>query len=65
MANGVRRGDLRGFSKDVVRSYVKVPELDKHLKKAGRHIDRNVVEITIKTKTIVQKSSMIKIVDIA
>ena len=33
--------------KDVVRSSVKVPEFDKHLKKAGGHIGRNVVEITI------------------
>ena len=32
--------------KDVVRSSVKVPEFDKHLKKAGGHIGRNVVEIT-------------------
>ncbi len=38
--------------KDVVRSSVKVPEFDKHLKKAGGHICRNVVEITIKMKTI-------------
>ena len=30
--------------KDVVQISVKVPELDKHLKKAGGHIDRNVVE---------------------
>ena len=37
--------------KDVVRSSVKVPEFDKHLKKAGRYIGRNVVEITIKMKT--------------
>ena len=27
--------------KDVVRSSVKVPEFDKHLKKAGGYIDRN------------------------
>ena len=47
--------------KDVVRSSVKVPEFNKHLKKAGGHIDRNVVEITIKMKTIVQKTLMIKI----
>ena len=33
--------------KDVVRSSVKVPEFNKHLKKAGGHIGRNVVEITI------------------
>ena len=47
--------------KDVVRSSVKVPEFDKHLKKAGGHIGRNVVEITIKMKTIVQNLLMIKI----
>ena len=38
--------------KDVVRSSIKVPEFDKHLKKAGGHIGRNVVEITIKMKTL-------------
>ena len=37
--------------KDVVRSSVIVPEFDKHLKKAGGHIGRNIVEITIKMKT--------------
>ena len=41
--------------KDVVRSSVKVPEFDKHLKKARGHIGRNVVGITIKMKTIVRK----------
>ena len=39
--------------KDVVRSSVKVPEFDKHLKKARGHIGQNVVEITIKMKAIV------------
>ena len=34
---------------------------DKHLKKARGHIGRNVVEITIKMKTIVRKPLMIKI----
>ncbi len=48
--------------KDVVRSSVKVPEFHKHLKKAGGHIDRNVVEITIKMKSIVRKPFMIKII---
>ena len=43
--------------KDVVQSSVKVPEFDKHLKKAGKHIGQNVVEIIIKMKTIVQKPS--------
>ena len=46
--------------KDVVRSSVKVPEFEKHLKKAGGHIGRNVVEIKIKMKTIVRKPLMIK-----
>ena len=36
-------------------------EIDKHLKKAEGYIDRNVVEITIKMKTIVRKPLMIKI----
>ena len=48
--------------KDIVRSSVKVPDFDKHLKKAGGHIGRNVAEITIKMKTIVQKTLMIVIV---
>ena len=42
--------------KYVVRSSVKVPEFDKHLKKAGGHTGRNVEEITIKMKTIGQKT---------
>ena len=33
---------------------------NKHLKKAGGHIGRNVVKITIKMKTIVRKPLMIK-----
>ena len=45
--------------KDVVRSSVKVFKFDKHLKMAGGHINRNVVEITIKMKTIVRKPLMI------
>ena len=47
--------------KDVVRSSMKVPEFDKHLKKDGGHIGRNVVEITIKMKTIVRKTLQIKL----
>ena len=47
--------------KDIVRSSVKVPEFNKHLKKAGRHISQNVVEITRKMKTIVRKTLMIKL----
>ena len=48
--------------KDVVWSSVKVPKFDKHLKKAGGHIGRSIVEIIIKMKTIVQKPLMIKII---
>ena len=47
--------------KSVVQSSMKVSEFDKHQKKAGEHIGRNIVEITIKMKTIVQKPFMIKI----
>ena len=46
--------------KDIVRSSVKVPKFNKHLKKARGHISQNVVEITIKIKTIVRKLLMIK-----
>ena len=66
-----RKAVIRGeFSvKDVVRRFNKgrsskfreVPEFDNHLKKAGEHIGRNVVEITIKMKTIVRKLLMIKL----
>ena len=56
MANGIRTPVLS--IKDVVRSSAKVPEFDKHLKKAGGHIGRNVMEI-IKMKTIIQKPLMI------
>ena len=48
-------------TKDVVRSSVKVPEFDKHLKKAGGHIGQNVVEITVKMKTIDRKPFTIQI----
>ena len=51
MANGIRIGE--DSIKDVVRCSVKVPTFDKHVKKAGGHIGRNVMEITIKMKTIV------------
>ena len=45
---------------DVVRSSLKIPEFDKHLKKAGGHIGRNIVEIIIKMKAIVRKPLMLK-----
>ena len=46
---------------EVIRSSEKVPEFNKHLKKAGGHIGRNVLEITIKIKTIVRKPLIIQI----
>ena len=60
MAKGIRTGDPVDSIKEVVRSSVKLLEFDKHLNKAGGHIGRNVVEITIKKKTIVRKPLMIK-----
>ena len=49
--------------KDVDQSSVKVPEFDKHLKKAGGYIGRNIVEIAIKMKTFNDKNPlMIKII---
>ena len=60
MANGIRTGDPVDSIKDVVLSSVKVPEFDKHLKKAGWHIGRNVVEIAMKMKAIVRKPIMKK-----
>ena len=62
MANGIRIGDPVDSIKDVVQSSVLVPEFDKHPKKAGGHIDWNVVKITIKMKTVVQKPLMMKII---
>ena len=38
MANGIRTTTPVDSIKDVVRSSVKVPEFDKHLKKPGGHI---------------------------
>ena len=41
----------------------KIPESDKkYLKKAGGHIDRNVVQITMKMRTIVQIMQIILII---
>ena len=47
---------LRDSIKDVIRSSVKVPEFDKHLKKAGGHIARNVVGTFIDSKHMKLKS---------
>ena len=47
------------MSSSFLQEFVELGNLhkfDKHLKKAGGHIVRNVVEITIKMKTIVRKT---------
>ena len=62
MANRIRRSDPRGFNKGRRSKFREVPRFDKHLKKAGGHIGRNVMEITIKINTIVRKPLMIKTV---
>ena len=48
---------------DSIKDIVRCSEFDEYLKKAGGHISRNVVEITIKMKTIVRKPLMIKIIN--
>ena len=53
MDNKIRTGNPVDSIKVIVRSSVKVPNFNKHMKKAGGHIGRNVVEITIKMRTIV------------
>ena len=51
------------MSSGLLRVFVELVNLhNKHLKKAGGHIDRNVMEITRKMKTIVRKPLMIKII---
>ena len=61
MANKIRTSDPVDSIKDVVWISVKVLEFDKHLKKAGGYIGRNVVKMTIRMKTIVRKPLMIRI----
>ena len=60
MANGIRTGDPHGFNKGRSSKFRVSSLFDKHLKKVGGHIDLKVVEITIKMKTIVRKSLMLK-----
>ena len=60
MVKWIRTGDPRGFNKgrsSKFREGFRVKK--KHLKKDGGHIDWNVVEITIKMKTIVRKPLVI------
>ena len=48
------------FEKKVPESEKKVPESDKkYLKKAGGHIGRNIVQITMKMRTIVRITQII------
>ena len=61
MANGIRTGEPRRFNNGRSSKFREGSEFDKHLEKTGGYIDRNVVEITIKMKSIVQKPLMIKI----
>ena len=66
MANGIRTGDPVGFNKGHSSKFrggsrirQKPVKWFKHMKKAGGHLGRNVLEITIKMKTIVRKPLMI------
>ena len=45
MVNEIKTSDPVDYTKGMVRSYLYVPELDKHLKKAGGYIGKNVVKI--------------------
>ena len=61
MANGISRGEPHGFNKVRIRNFVKVPEFDKHLKKAEGHIGQNVVEVTIKLKKTLNDKNILTI----
>ena len=56
MANGIKTGDPRGFNKGRSSKFREGSRVRQTPEKAGGHIGRNLVEITIKTKTIVRKS---------
>ena len=58
MDNGIRTGDPRGFTKERSSNF-RVGSRVRQTSEEGRgHIGWNVVEITIKMKTIVQKPLM-------
>ena len=57
----IRTGDPHGFNKGRSSKF-HVGSRVQHLKKAGRHIGQNIVEITINMKTIVLKPLIIKII---
>ena len=60
MANGIRTGDARGFNKGRSSKFGEGSRIRQTLDKARGHIGQNFVEITIKIKTIVRKSLLIK-----
>ena len=60
MANGIRTGDPRGFNKGHSSKF-REGSRARQTHEEGGHIGHNVVEITIKMKTIVRKPLMIKI----
>ena len=60
MANGIRTGDPSGFNKGRSSKFRVGFRVRQSPEKAGRHIGRNVLEITIKMKTKVRKPLMIK-----
>ena len=62
MANGIKTGDPRGFNKGCSSKFHVGSQLQQTPEEGRRTIGRNIVEITIKMKTIVQKSLMIKII---
>ena len=61
MANRIRTGNPCGFNKGRSPKFRVGSRVRQAPEEARGHIDRNVVEITIKMKTIVRKAVMIKI----
>ena len=58
---GIRTGDTRGFNKGLSSKFHVVPRVRQTPEEGREYIGRNVVEITMKMKTIVWKRFMIKI----
>ena len=63
-ANKIRTGDPRERNKGHSSKFCVGFRVRQTPEKAGRHIGRNVVEITMKMKAIVRKLLMIKMVDL-
>ena len=61
MADGIRTGDPRGFNKWRSSKFREGSRVRQTPEEGRGHIGRNVVEVTIKMKTIVRKPLMIKI----